>query len=212
MIVQAAGRTCTACGAPVERGAATCGRCGASVRASAEDLRAFAAVERSRDRRRKAVADLFFLAGLLGGGPLLSTGRMRPGLFLVLGGGLASVARRYVGLSTVGSVLIGFLSSAVIAAAVVEPGQGRTDAAVRSELERHAYAAELAARYEARGVAVEPRGPGLITIWFHVPAPDLDGCGTVPLPPERDRLAALGFVRVVVAARTEEGRVCTFRP
>lgn len=212
MGVQSGGRTCVVCGAMVESGAWTCGECSAAVRASAEDLRAFADAERSRDRRRKAMADLFFLAGLLGGGPLLSTGRMQPGLFLVLGGGLASVVRRYVGLSTLGSALIGFLTSAVIAAVVIEPGQPGTQESGAREGERRAYATELAARYEVRSVAVEPRGPGLITIWFHVPATDLEGCGAVPLPPERDRLAALGFVRVVVVARTEEGRICTFRP
>lgn len=193
----------------VESGAWTCGECGAAVRASADDLRAFADAERRRDRRRKAVADLFFLAGLLAGGPLLSAGRVQPGLFLVLGGGLASVMRRYLGVSTLGSALMGFLTSAVIAAVVLEPGQPGTEG---SEGERRAYAADLAARYEARSVAVEPRGPGLTVIWFQVPATDLEGCGGVPLPPERDRLAALGFVRVVVAARTEEGRICTFRP
>lgn len=205
-------RTCPACGARVVPGAAACGRCGAALRAEPGELQAFAKREVARERRRKSVADLFFLSGLLGGGPLFGLGWTQPGLFLVLGGGLASVARRYTVLSTVGSALVGFLTAAVIAAVVLEPGAAAPRAAAVAEAERGAYAAELAARYEARGVAVEPRGAGLITIWFQVPAADSAACGTVPLPPERDRLAALGFVRVIVAALTESGRICTFRP
>ncbi|MBI4539147.1 MAG: hypothetical protein HY704_06505 [Gemmatimonadetes bacterium] len=205
-------RRCPACGAGVAAGAGVCGECGAQTRATAGDLRAFAEAERSRERRRKLVADLYFLVGLLGGGPLLTLGRMQLGLFLVLGGGLASAARRYTALSAAASALVGFLSSAVIAAAVLEPRGPTPGAEAAAEPERRAYADELAARYDARGVTVEPRGPGLITVWFTVPTVDSVTCGGLPLPPERDRLAALGFVRVIVAARAETGGLCTFRP
>jgi len=182
------------------------------VRASAEDLRSFAELEKAKERRRKSVADLFFLVGLLAGGPILVAGRGQAGLFLVLGGALASLGRRYTALSTAAAALIGFLTSAVVAAVIVEPGTGVAESAAGAEAERLAYARELATRYEPDGVSVAARGPGSITIWFQIPAVDSVSCGAIPLPPERDRLDALRYVRVVVAAREETGRLCTFRP
>ena len=59
---------------------------------------------------------------------------------------------------------------------------------------------------------MEARGPGLIALWFTVPAEMSQKCGDFPSVEVRTHLADLGFVRVVVARQNQSGGLCSFAP
>lgn len=164
--------------------------------------------------RRKNTADLFFLLGLVAGGPLVSFD-LQPtaGLVLILSGGIASALVRYAAFSPSGALLVGVLGSITAVTGVLGPAEGGADASADTrELARTAYADELARRYESEGLLVEARGPGAVTIWFHPPAALEIVCGTFPDAPTRRHLAELGFMRIVLNVRSEDSGICSFHP
>lgn len=179
------------------------------------------AVRQEGDRRRRAgtrkkgTADLMFLAGLLLGGPLLSFG-VRPGmgLFLILGGGFASVLRRYTVWSTAGTLAVGALSAAVVGAMVLEPDSGGREAGDEAPgpEAREAFVSSLGQRWSDRGIRVEGRGAGTVVVWFRIPTADRRECGSFPPSEVREHLRGLGVRRVVVAARRSDRGLCTFAP
>ncbi len=202
---------CSFCGHVPDGRPARCPRCGALIGAAADDLKREGERRRRELGNRKAVADLLFLAGLLIGGPLLSFGlHARLGLFLILGGGLASTARRYTPWSTPGTVVVGGLLAAVVATAVIEPaepGAVEADAAGRA-----AYVDQLGKRLLDEGIYVEARGPAGRIVWVYVPSVDGMECGDVPSPEARRHLAEVGVQRVVVAGRESREGVCSIVP
>jgi len=207
-----AGARCPFCGLEQAHGRARCRRCGTLMGDAAEDLEREGRRRSDAARRRKAVADLFFLGGLLAGGPLLSFGvRPRIGLFLILAGGVASVLRRYTPWSTPGTVLVGGLAAALAASVFADPPapEASEDA---GRAGRVAYVERLARRMLDDGIHVEARGPGRSVVWFYVPAAGPARCGDVPEAPVREHLGELGVRRVVVAGRSGGEGVCTFVP
>lgn len=167
--------------------------------------------ERRRLQRRKALADLFFLVGLLLGGPMISfAGEVRLGAFVVLAGGVASVLRRYTDWSTPGTVLIGSLAAMAIASWVVEPRAGNTAETSAAEAARSAYAAAVSAHDP--DILVDARGPSSSVIWYVIPATMTGTCGAYPDKGTRAHLAQLGFRRVVVREPNGAGGVCSFTP
>lgn len=167
--------------------------------------------EARRDvRHRRALADLLFLVGLLLGGPMMTLGGdVRMGLFIVLAGGFASVLRRYTDWSAPGTVVVGSVAAAVVAATVMEPVQ-ELEATMADADARGAFAEALAS--PERDIFVEARGPGLIALWFTVPAEVSLECGDFPPVEVRTHLADLGFARVVVARQNQSGGLCSFAP
>lgn len=171
---------------------------------------------RKKEAHKRAAADLFFLLGLLLGGPLMGlAGRIQLGLFIVLAGGLASVLRRY-GMSSGGSLLAGPLLALIAASLVMgppweEPGPDPDSADLTAA--REAYVAGLARNAEEG--RIEARGPGSSVVWYFLPeAPEGESreCGTVPDRAVREHLAAVGVRRVVVTDPGTAGALCTFRP
>lgn len=174
------------------------------------DARGVRSDAQRRLRRRKTVADALFMAGLLLGGPLLTGGGdLRAGLFVVLAGGLASVLQRYTDWSTVGTLVTGAVAAATVAVLVMDPADD-VEPAVTDPEARGAFAEALSGL--AEDVFVEARGPGLITIWFTVPAGLSGECGDYPPAEVRTHLADLGFRRVVVTQRNQSGGLCSFVP
>jgi hypothetical protein len=205
---------CPHCGRALSGRPNRCPHCKKLLGEAAHDLKRVGAEERRLVHRRKSAADLLFLAGLLGGGPLLALGgRAGIGLFVLLAGGVASALYRYTQSSLAGSLLIASLGAAVVAVAVTGPGDTSTpEEAQVHEAARAAYVAALARAIEPTGGMVEARGPGEITVWFELPTESGAACGDYPDPAVREHLAELGFVRVVVAARTEGAGLCSFKP
>lgn len=204
--------SCEFCGLELAGESARCPRCGALQGAAAEDLRRAGERRRAELGIRKRRADLLFLGGLLAGGPLLSFGLApRVGLFLILAGGVASTARRYTDWSTPGTLATGGLLAAVLASAIMEPGEpgGAPSADAHA---RSAFVEVLAERWAVDGVRVEARGPELSVVWLHVPAADAGACGSFPSPEVRGHLGELGVRRLVVAGQESEEGVCTFSP
>ena len=172
-----------------------------------------------RERRRelgrtKNIADLYFLLGILAGGPLVSFDiQLTAGLVLVLSGGVASALIRYAAFSAPGALLAASLSALTVVTAVLGPSAADDNQdADTTEAARAAFVGELARRYERDGVFVEARGLGAITVWFHPPAVLETSCGGFPDQPTREHLAALGFKRIVVNIRSEGQGVCSFHP
>lgn len=209
------GRECPRCGAELGLRLVKCSRCGHRAPEAVEAIRQEGS-RRSRSlAKRKKTADLFFLAGLLLGGPLLSFDiRAGTGLFLILGGGVASVLRRYTSWSTAGTLVVGALSAAVVAVAVSDPGAGadQGEGAGPDPAAREAFVARLGERWLDRGVHVESRGATGTVIWFRIPTAEQEECGSFPPAEVREHLRGLGVRRVVVAARRGDRGFCTFAP
>jgi len=188
-----------------------CPRCGMLLGAAAEDLHGLGGAERTLLRSRKAISDTLFLIGLLLGGPISTIGdRPTLGGFIVLAGGGASVLRRHTTWSLPGTVVIGSLLAALAAALVVEPGHRAMDDLHVGEDARLAYAAALDKPED--DVGVEARGADAVAIWFTLPQSDTGECGAYPATEVRAHLAALGFLRVVVAVPNQAGGLCSFVP
>lgn len=177
---------------------------------AAGDAKRMGSEARRQVQKRRTLADLLFLAGLLLGGPMMTIGGdMRTGLFIVLAGGLASVLRRYTDWSAPGTVVVGSVGAAIIATALLEPAQD-LEAILAHPEARGAFAEALAS--PEQDVFVEARGPGLIAIWFTIPGELSGECGDYPAEEVRTHLADLGFARVVVAQRNQSGGLCSFAP
>jgi hypothetical protein len=202
---------CPFCGHGYADAPNTCPRCGTLLGDAVDDLKREGARARRLLRTRKALADLFFLIGLLLGGPMMTLGgQFQWGLFIVLAGATASVLRRYTDWSTPGTVLVGALVATVLATWVVEPARAEVAGMKTGEQARTAYAQALASRDP--DVMVDARGPGSVTVWYTLSQATAGPCGSYPGAEERRHLAQLGFVRVVVSARNSSGGVCSFRP
>ncbi len=188
-----------------------CSRCGTLLGEARNDLKRAGEKARKDLRFRKAQADLFFLLGLLLGGPMMGLGtHLRLGLFIVLAGAFASVLRRYTPSSAAGSGIVGALTALLVATVVVEPVRSLAEGVDVGEDARLAYVMSLEG-FDP-DILVEARGPGAVTLWFTLPDLMAGECGSFPPPEVRTHLAELGFLRVVVAARNREGGVCSFRP
>jgi hypothetical protein len=164
--------------------------------------------------RKKNVSDLFFLIGLLTGGPLVSFDiQFTLGLVLILGAGVASALVRYTAFSAPGALLVGGLSALTFVSAVLGPPQPPNDEESDTrEAARESYVGELTRQFDRDGTLVEARGAGAVTVWFFPPAVLETSCGAFPDEPIREHLAALGFRRIVVNIRSESQGVCSFRP
>ncbi|GMR12233.1 MAG: hypothetical protein BMS9Abin29_0422 [Gemmatimonadota bacterium] len=164
--------------------------------------------------RKKNVADLFFLIGLLTGGPLVSFDvQFTLGLVLMLGAGVAAALVRYTAFSATGALLAGGLSALTVVSAVLGPPDPSDDMdSDTREAAREAYVGELARQFERDGIVVEARGASAVTVWFFPPAVLETSCGAFPDEPVREHLAALGFRRIVVNIRSEGKGVCSFHP
>jgi hypothetical protein len=207
--------TCPFCGFKYMGSPAHCSKCGTIQESARGAIREEGKGARRHLRFQRAYSDLFFLIGLLLGGPMMSLGgEIRLGLILVLAGAFSSVLRRYTEWSTPGTVGIGILTAALVATAAIdatpEPEEdGAAREAVREEV-RLAYVQALGE--QDLDVLVEPRGLGAVTIWFHPPQVMAVECGSYPAPRIRAHLAELGFRRVVVVTRNQKGGMCSFRP
>lgn len=122
--------------------------------------------------------------------------------------------RRYTPWSTPGTLLVGALSAAVVAALVMDPDAGAPRAgADGSGLEaREAFVSRMGQRWRDRGIHVEGRGAGAAVVWFRVPATEQEECGAFPPAEVREHLQELGVRRVVVATRRRDRGFCTFAP
>lgn len=205
-------RICPFCGWENADGNPRCRQCGTVLAHDRADILEEGRQVRLRLNVQRAQADLFFLVGLLLGGPIMALAEAtRPGLLLILAGGLASVLRRYTEWSSPGTVGIATLLAAVVATAAVDP-----DA---HELEEDAFAGEEARlafvhalMTTTEDVPVQARGPGSMTVWFYPPQVLAGECGEYPPEKVREHLAELGFARVVVAAQNQKGGMCSFHP
>ena len=204
-------RACPFCahryaGAPNE-----CPRCGTLLGEAAGDIKRLGEAERKLIRTRKALADTLFLVGLLLGGPMTTLGgNFRLGSFIVLAFGAASVLRRYTEWSLPGTLAIGSLLAAVVAALVVEPAYQAVEDTRTGEVARGAFVAALDGLDD--DVGVEVRGAGAVAVWFTVPQSEAGECGQYPSAEVRGHLADLGFLRVVVTDQNQGGGLCSFRP
>jgi len=201
---------CTFCGLPFDGRPNRCTRCGALLNDAVKDPKRIESEGRHEIRSRRLQANILFLVGLVGGGPILTlSGELRTGLVIVLAGGFASVLRRYSNLSTLSTVLMGSLVAAIVAAVVLDSVE-ELEATLADSDARGGFAEALSSPED--DIFVEARGPGLITIWFTVPA-DLAGeCGDFPPAEVREHLSDLGFARVVVPQQTEGAELCSFVP
>lgn len=204
---------CPFCGWKNPRREALCRQCGTLLAHDREKIQ-----EEGRNARReltfqRAQADLFFLVGLLLGGPVLTlAGQTRVGLLLILAGGFASILRRYTGWSTMGTAGIAILLAAVVATAAVDAESlaDQEEDAFQGEGARLAYVHAFMS--ETEDIPVQARGPGSVTVWFYPPRLMAGECGDYPPEEVRRHLADLGFVRVVVALQNQRGGMCSFRP
>lgn len=204
---------CPHCRRPIEGAPNRCPHCRRLLGEAAHDLKRVAAEERVAIARQKNLADGLFLTALLLGGPLISFGgRVRLGLFVLLGGAGASVVYRWTRSSLLAALLIGGLGAGIVAVAVTDLAVGIEDPEQVGENARAAFVAALARDLEPEDGLVEARGPGSIVAWFQLGDDAAPDCGAYPEPLTRSHLAELGFVRVVIANRTEAGVVCSFKP
>lgn len=202
---------CTFCGLSYTGAPNRCARCGTLLGEAVLDIKRAAATERKLLRSRKALADTFFLVGLLLGGPIITLGRnVVVGAFVVLAGGVASVLRRYTDWSTPGTLVLGLLTALAVAAWIIDPVVSAAEESQATETARLAYAQALSD--QDPDVFVQPRGPGHVAIWFGVREAQADACGAYPPPEVRTHLKELGFLRVVVEERNQSGGLCSFRP
>jgi hypothetical protein len=210
-VLKAITGTCPFCGHEYLGTLSHCGRCGTLQESAREEIKAQGKEARKHLRFQRASSDLFFLVGLLLGGPMMTLGgEVRLGLFLVLAGGFASALRRYTEWSTPGTLGIGTLSATLVATLAMGSGE---DEGVGTEVgveARDAFVQALDA--EELDVMIETRGLGAVTVWFRPPQDTLGECGTYPAVEVRDHLGALGFKRVVVVDPKETGGMCSFRP
>ncbi len=205
------GGTCPFCGISFLGSPNQCSRCGALLGEARDDLKREGKRARGEIRFKKAQADLFFLVGLLLGGPMMTLGgQLRGGLFIVLAGGFASILRRYTASSAAGSVTVGGLVALLVATIVVDPVQEMTRGVDVGEAARTAFVSTLTE--EDLDILVQARGPGAITVWFTVPDALAGECGTYPSPEVQAHLGELGFLRIVVIGRSRAGGVCSFSP
>lgn len=212
-------RSCPECGMMLPPRWDECPWCAGSMddpvaEGAASDPRAIARNRRRGISRKKNVSDLFFLGGLLAGGPLVSFDiQFTLGLVLILGAAVASALVRYTAFSTPGALVAGGLGALTFVSAVLDPPES-ADAEDRDtrEVAREAYVGELARQFEREGIVVEARGGGAVTVWFFPPAVLETSCGAFPDEPIREHLAALGFRRIVVNIRSEGKGVCSFHP
>jgi hypothetical protein len=210
-VLKAITGTCPFCGHEYLGKPTHCGRCGTIQESAREEIRAKGKEARRHLRFQRASSDLFFLVGLLLGGPMMTVGgETHLGLLLVLAGGFASVLRRYTDWSTPGTVGIGILSATLVATVAVR-GEGESELGDGVSVEaREAFAQAL--DEEDLDIFIETRGMDAVTIWFHPPQEILGECGEYPAEEIRTHLADLGFRRVVVVDQTETGGMCSFRP
>lgn len=204
-------RACSFCGFRYQGSPEECSRCGTPLTVDREPILAEGRAARRHLRHQRALSDLFFLIGLLLGGPMMTLGgELRLGLLLVLTGAFASALRRYTEWSTQGTTAIGVLLATLIAVVVVSPGEEVDEGnAVRVDT-REAYVQALDA--QDPDVRVEARGLNAVTIWFHHAQLLTVGCGEYPSREVRAHLADLGFIRVVVVGRSEEAGLCSYQP
>jgi hypothetical protein len=161
--------------------------------------------------RRKAIADSFFLIGLLVGGPMISIGvAPQVGLYVVLAAGFVSVVHRHTEWSTPGTILIGCLGALVAATLQVDPASDVTEDTLAAEEARAAFAGALDLQHP--DVLVYTRGSGHIAIWFSAPPEVAGDCGGYPDLRIREHLGDLGFRRVVVTVANQSGGLCSFKP
>jgi hypothetical protein len=175
------------------------------------EIKRFARAERRLMGTRKALSDTFFLVGLLLGGPMISFGgQVQIGAFIVLAGAIASVLRRYTDWSTPGTVVVGSLLAVVAASWFAEPRAAKVEEAIEAADTRRVYADALSA--QDPNVAVEARGPGMVTVWYTLSGEATGTCGDFPPAETRSHLASLGFLRIVVNERNSSGGPCSFAP
>ena len=206
----ASGGVCTFCGLSYPGRPNQCTRCGALLNDAAGDAKRLGKEARRQTYTRRAMADLLFLVALLLGGPMMTIGGdVRTGLFIVLAGGFASVLRRYTDWSAPGTVVVGSVAAAIVAVTLVDSAE-ELEATMANSDARGAFSDALAD--PQRDVFVEARGPGLIAIWFTVPAELSGECGDYPPEEVRSHLADLGFARVVVSGQNQSGGMCSFAP
>ena len=205
------GGICPFCGLSFLGSPNQCNRCGALLGEARGDVKREGERARKAIRFKKAQADLFFLVGLLLGGPMMTLGgQSRWGLFIVLAGGFASLLRRYTASSSWGSATVGGLVSLLVATLLVDPVQEMAEEVEVGEAARDAFVQVFSEQNP--DVLVGARGPGSVAIWFTVPDVLAGECGSYPPPEVTSHLADLGFLRVVVVDRTEAGGVCSFKP
>jgi hypothetical protein len=203
--------TCTFCGWGYVGRPNQCKRCGTLLNDPAEDVKRQGKAGRGAIKVHKALADTFFLIGLLLGGPMMTIGdNLRVGLFIVLAGGLASTLRRYTDLSTTVTVALGGLGATIAATTLVASAADSPEEPAVAEAARAAYASALAE--QDPDVFVDTRGLEHVAIWFTVPQDLLGECGEYPAPEVRAHLNDLGFRRVVVTMRNQSGGLCSFSP
>ena len=201
---------CTFCGLRYQGEPIQCRRCGALLNDAAEEIFRAGEAQGRRLSHTRALSDLFFLVGLLLGGPMMTLGgELQIGLFIALAGAFASILRRYSDWSTPGTVVAGAAIAALFAALIVEPAQEPDETPARQEA-RRAFAAGL--NDPATDFYVVARGPELTTIWFSVPPGTTQECGDYPSTEVRQHLARLGFARVVVPQDKTRGALCSFEP
>jgi hypothetical protein len=205
------GGTCPFCGLAFLGKPNQCNRCGALLGEAREDLKREGVRQKKAIRFQKAQADLFFLVGLLLGGPMMTFGgETRWGLFVVLAGGFASALRRYTASSAWGSGVVGSLVAVLVATLVVDPVQELAEDVDTGEAARVAFVTTMGE--VDPDIRVEARGPGAVTVWFTVPDLLAGECGSYPSQELQGHLADLGVLRIVVMGQTDEGGVCSFAP
>jgi len=202
---------CTFCGSTYKGRPNECRRCGTLLNDAMEAIKREAKARRRRVKIHKALADTFFLMGLLLGGPMMSFGgNLRLGLFIVLAGGLASLLRRYTDWLTVVTVALGCFGAIVTATALAPASAESSAEHAAATAARTAYATALAE--QNLDVFVDTRGLDRVAIWFTVPQHLLGECGAYPAPDVRGHLRDLGFRRVVVSVQNQSGGLCSFSP
>lgn len=218
-VVSNSNRLCPECGMMLPPQWEECPWCAGSMddlvaEGAAPDPLAIGQDRRRGINRKKNVSDLFFLAGLLTGGPLVSFDiQFTLGLVLMLGAAVASALVRYAAFSAPGALLAGGLSALTFVTAVLGPLEPADDEdSDTREVAREAFVGELARRFERDGIVVEARGAGAVTVWFFPPAVLETSCGAFPDEPTREHLAELGFRRIVVTIRSESQGICSFHP
>ncbi len=203
--------SCAFCGYEYLGSPINCSRCGTLQERAREEIQEKGRRAGRHLRFQRALSDLFFLIGLLLGGPMMTLGgETRLGLLLVLAGGIASALRRYTGWSTPGTVVVGILTATVVATVVVDAKPHSEEGGVVEEEVRAAYVQALDS--QDLDVFVEARGLGSVTVWFHPPQVMAGECGSYPSPEIRSHLAELRFQRVVVVHQNDKGGMCSFRP
>ena len=202
---------CPFCGVLYEEAPDRCDECGGVINGPAEDLENLIRSGRKGANSRKAIADGFFLVGLLVGGPMISIGAApQLGLYVVLAAGFVSIVHRKTEWSTPGTVLIGSLGAMVAASVLIDPASDVPEDTLPAEEARAAFAGALDAQFP--DVLVHTRGSGHISIWFAPPPEGAGKCGQYPDSRVRKHLEDLGFLRVVVTAPNQSGGLCSFKP